>query len=258
MFSATEFTYDNRYSGTYGLKIASLDSAAVEETSYVAPTITSAKPPKSKKFFFQDIKYESMPTYSFSVLAETAIPESIQRELMLWLDARKGFKVLKIHQPEFEEYEYKCIFNITETIYHAGSCVGFKLQATFDSNYQYGMPVVKRVSGSGSEQIVSLFNPSDNIDEYVYPKVEFTTVDGSISIINTTDDSEREFLFSELGANASFVVDNELKVITGSGDNLLSKFSKKWLRLVKGKNQLKIKINGTVKITCPHYVKIKF
>ena len=35
--------------------------------------------------------------------------------------------------------QYQCIFNVTSIIYHAGSCVGFNLQAIFDSPYGYDL-----------------------------------------------------------------------------------------------------------------------
>ena len=51
MFNATFFTYDGVYSGSYGLKIASIkENSAVNETSYITPEIISAKPTQSKKF----------------------------------------------------------------------------------------------------------------------------------------------------------------------------------------------------------------
>lgn len=257
MFNATEFTYAGIYSGLYGLKIASMSSSVVENTSHATPTISSAKPAKGGKFFLQDAKYTSAPTYSFSIVSETPIPEPIQREVMNWLNLRKEYKILKIHQAEFEEYDYRCIFHITQTIYHAGQCVGYTLQATFDSIYQYGHPTKKVVTGTGVSQDVSISNLSDCVDEYIYPTVEFNTNDGTISIINKTDSATREFSFTGLAPNTTYVVDNELKTIEG-GTNVLSKFSKKWLRLLAGKNQLSIRVNGTVKIICPHYAKIKF
>ena len=88
--------------------------------------------------------------------------------------------------------------------------------------------------------------------------MEFDTSDGAVSIINITDNSTREFAFSGLNPNTTYIVDNELKIITGEGRNLLEKFSKNWLRVLRGKNRLKIRVNGAVTISCPRYVKISF
>lgn len=258
MFTATEFTYDGIHSGTYGLKIASFNSDVMEEASYVVPNINTAKSAKSQRFFYLDATLDSPPTYEFSVVSESTIHETTLRDILKWLDSRKGFKELIIMQPAFDGLIYKCIFSVTSIIYHSGNCVGLNLLATFDSPYQYGTPIEVNVFGNGAVQDIYIFNDSDNVDEYIYPKVEFDTSDGNITIVNMTDDKSREFKFEGLNANTTYAVDNELKIITGSGSDLLSKFSKKWLRLRRGTNHLRITVNGAATITCPQYVKISF
>ncbi len=70
MLTATEFTYDGVYSEKYGLKIATFDGAALEETSYIVPTIEVAKSATSNKFHYLDRTYDSPPTFNFSVVSE--------------------------------------------------------------------------------------------------------------------------------------------------------------------------------------------
>ena len=258
MFNATEFIYDGIYSGQYGLKIASFNSSVIEETSYVVPSVVVGKSATSKKFHYLDITYDSPPTYDFSVLSEDYITSEMSREILTWLDSRKGFRPLVIMQTGLDELTYNCIFTVSSMIYHAGRCIGFNLSATFDSLYVKGRPIEVTVFGDGNTKYVDLYNDSDNIDEYIYPDVEFDTADGDIYIVNTTDDKEREFEFRGLSPNSLYKVDNELKIITGAGKDLLSKFSKKWLRVLRGKNHLKVRVNGVVTISCPRYVKISF
>lgn len=258
MFKATEFLYDGVYSAKYGLKIASFDDNTLEETGYLSPNIAVGKAAKSKKFYYLGTTYESPPEHEFSVVSESAIHEDILREVLLWLDARVGFKPLIIMQPGFEDLTYNCIFTVTNLIYHAGSCVGLRLSAKFDSNYILGKPTKVQITGTGVSQEVVLFNKSDNIDHYVYPEVTFRTSDGNVSIKNLTDDPAWEFLFKDLNHNVEYVVDNELKIITGEGQNLLGKFNKNWLRVLRGKNRLSVQINGAMTITCPRQVRIIF
>ena len=73
-----------------------------------------------------------------------------------------------------------------------------------------------------------------------------------------TDNANRKFSFTGLNPNTEYVVDNELKIITGEGKNLLAKFSKNWLRVIRGKNKFKIQVNGAVTIICPRCIKISF
>lgn len=267
VFSATDFTYDGINSGVYGLQIATIDGSVVEETTYVTPTITTSKSALGKRFYFLDSVYDQQPTTEFSVLSETAIPDLLQRDILKWLDNRKGFKDLIINQPEFNGYVYKCIFNVTSIIYHAGVCVGFNLKATFDSPYHYKNSPEQKITGTGETKEISIYNDSDLVDEYVYPTITFKPTNYvnnncSISIFNKTDDPalSREFKFVGTALNSKVKVDNELRMITSeAGGDLLSKFDgMKWLRLVKGKNVLQIKINGEFTISFPQYIKIRF
>lgn len=258
MFNATEFMYDGIDSAEYGLKIASFSNNALEETSYPVPDVVVGKSAKSKKFHFINISYDSPPTFSFSVVSETTIHEEILREILIWLDSRKGFKPFVIMQEGLDTFTYHCIFNVTDLIYHSGNCVGLNLTATFDSLYLTGDPIEIIVFGDGTPKEVDLFNDSDVMDEYIYPIVEFDSADGKVSIINLTDDKTREFSFEGVARNSLYKIDNELKVITGDGNDLLGKFSKKWLRVLRGKNRLKVCVNGTVVITCPRYIRISF
>lgn len=264
MLKATDFTYDGVFSGVYGIQIASFDGSVVEETAYITPTLTMVKPSKSKQFYYLSSKYEEAPTFEFSILSEKPIPDSVQRSILVWLDNRKGFKPLIIHQPEFETYTYNCIFNVVSIIYHASRCVGFKLRATFDSPYHYELSKTVHETAQGEEKEVVIYNNSDIIDDYVYPTVTFKLGENGtgIEIYNNTDDPyhQRGFIFENLTPKTEVIVNNETKtIISRRRDDYFDKFNGlKWLRLVKGKNVLKVKIDGEVTITCPQYAKIRF
>ena len=265
MFNASNFTYDGIFSEQYGLKIATLDASTLERTTYVSPTISTAKPARSKKFFYQGVDYANAPTMQFSVVSQEPLSDILQSEILTWLEGRKGFKKLTIHQAGLDDFYYNCIFTVSEIIYFAGYCIGFNLTANFDSPYMYGKSTVITKTGTGTTALsVDITNKSTTRDEYVYPKVVFTTTSylsgtKNISIFNTTDDVSREFTFSGISTNNTVTVDNELKIISAtSGTDLLSKFNKNWLRLRPGKNTLSIKLNGQITITCPHYEKIRF
>lgn len=268
MFSATDFTYDGIRSGVYGLQIATINGSVVEETSYATPTITMAKPVHGKKFYYLDSTYTEQPIVEFSVLSETTIPDTMQRNILRWLDNRNGFKSLIIHQPEFDRYVYQCVFNVISIIYHAGDCIGFNVKATFDSPYHYQNSSEQKVEGKGESKEIVVYNDSDIIDDYIYPTISFIPrayIDDdecSISIYNKTEDPSftREFKFVKTALNTKVIVDNELRIITSDvSDELLRNFvGMKWLRLVRGKNILQVKINGEFKIRFPQYIKIRF
>jgi len=279
MLNATEFTYDGVYSGQYGLLIASLDSDNIENTAILSPTIKTIKTPKRNRVSFAGLEYEENQPLTFSILSETDIPSSIRREVLSWLIGRNGFKKLQIHQSDYDDYEYNCIFTDAEVIFVNGSCKGFTITANFDSPYCYGRPYKKIYNGNGTEyETITVVNESDVLDDYVYPFVTIKPnslggVYEKISIKNTSDiDAERAFEFDGLTTellqtDEELCIDNELCIITKRKEgetatnpigNVLDTFNKNWLRLKKGVNKLDIKINGKVTIEVPHYVLIGF
>ena len=68
---------------------------------------------------------------------------------------------------------------------------------------------------------------------------------------------QRTFVMDNLPIRTEIVVDNELKIIEGDGV-FLSNFNKNWLRLLKGKNVLRITVDGSVTIICPQMLSVGF
>lgn len=289
MLNATTFTYDGVYSGQYGLLIASLESESTESTSVLSPTVKTIKTTRRNRSSFAGLEYEENQPLTFSIISEVDIPDIIRREILSWLVGREGFKKLQIHQPDYDDYTYNCIFTDAEVIYVNGSCKGFTITANFDSPFCYGRPYKKTVNGDGVDyETVTILNNSDTPDNYVYPLIVINPnnsfIDGkdgegndihkeiSIKNISDTSDTGRLFEFSGLLPNLlqpdeELCVDNELRVITKRkiGEtatnpigNALGAFNKKWLRLKKGVNRLEIKIDGSVTIEVPQYVLIGF
>lgn len=262
MFNAKYFTYDGILSATYGLMICDFDDSSVIETSAFNPVLNTVKPTRLNRFLYNDIRYDTLPSIPISIISEKAINDVVRREIASWLIGRESFKTLEVHQPDLEGVRFHCVFTETSLIYVNGMCHGFRLNANFDSPFQYGTPTVLNVTGDGTKQTVNITNHSD-INDYVYPTVEFSTnaeTSGyNISIINTTDSNAREFKFEGVENHEQITVDNELRYIkSNTGAKRLQNFNKNWLRLRKGRNKLDITINGTVKITCPHYIMVGF
>lgn len=267
MFDAIYFTYDGVHSSTYDLELADFDDSSHIDKTVLTPVLNTVKPSGLHRFFHNGITYQEVMQHPFTILSKTPINEAMEREIMAWLVGRDSFKRFEIHQDGFDGYYYQCVFTDVNMIYINGMCHGFTITANFDSQFQYGTPTAATITGTGTETVVTIINKSDIYDDYTYPIVEFkaTAKTGSgdnafdISIINTTDDSNREFKFSGLLLNDNIIVDNELKTIKSdtSGEKL-SAFSKKWLRLKRGSNTLKIKITGSVTITCPNYAFLRF
>ena len=259
MINSTYFTYDGVFSGQYGLQIADFTGftpESVEENDAFSPSLSVLKVPSLIRFYHGGLEYDSPPTCNFTVVSTGVIPIELRAEILSWLIGRKQFKPLKFHNDDWEDFDYYCVFTSSSTIYVNGECHGFRLTGNFDSPFARGVPTV--VTTTSGTHTLSIENKSDILDQYVYPKVQFTG--SGISIINTTDSPTRAFTFSGLASNETLVVDCETKTITSNfGGEKLSKFtSKNWLRLRKGINNLQITSSGNVTITCPWYAMIGY
>jgi len=266
MLKATTFTYDGKFSGTYGLKIASIDTENIQDTAPFNFTIHAAKTRKQKRFSFAGIENEEMPTFEFSVISETPIPDVIRRELLRWLVGRNGFRKLQFHQSDYQDVEFNCIFAQSGLKFINGECHGINLTATFDSPYAYGKSNKKTIASNGANwETIKLINNSDIVDDYIYPIVKFRAnglVDyKSISINNTSDPANphRTFEFGYTMPSEEITINNELRIISSSiGGDKLGLFNYHWFRLVHGVNEVRIRINGTCTIEWPTLVKIGF
>jgi len=257
MLKATTFSYDGIFSGQYGLMIAGIDEDYVQDTTPFNYTVHAVKTKRAKRFSFSGIENEEMPQFQFSVISETPIPDIIRRELLRWLVGRNGFRKLQLHQPDYQDYEYNCIFAQAGLKYINGECHGINLTATFDSPYAYGRANKKTITSDGTDWVsVKIINDSDIVDDYIYPVVKFNA---PISIINATDNVGRIFEYDNMTLTEKVEIDNELKIITSNiGGDKLGNFNLNWLRLIRGVNELRIQINGTCTIQWPTLIKIGF
>lgn len=281
MFNAKYFTYDGVFSGIYGLVLADFDDSSVIETAAFSPVLYANKPVSLPRFYHGGITYESVPQHQFSIICEYAMSDVIRRDVLSWLVGRREFKPLKIHQPDLEAYEYRCVFTDVQIIYVNGHCHGFRVTANFDSPYQHGAPSSTGELTINGKQTIQLINDSDIVDDYTYPTITFrasspVNTDAAavewarsqkgvgvsnydICVINQTDNDSRRFVFAGLMPNEEIKVDNEIKHISSSiSGEKLTNFNKNWLRLRRGENILTVDMVGTVEIVCPTYVALGF
>lgn len=267
MFNATYFTYDGVYSGIYGLRIASFNgSGGAEETSILTPTLSTLKTSRAKRFLYSGIKYEDAPEFSFSIVSDDVLSDIARREILLWLTGKPGFRKLHIHQPDLEQYYYKCVFTNISSIFVSGHCVGFTVSARFDSIYGYGenkkhQALVSAVSFEDDTQAgttIRVVNDTDVVDGYVYPIIKIIPVNvgekiSKIAIRNNTDTSGdwMEIDLPEINSEEAcgVIIDNEIKNIKYEDKTMLKRFSKHWVRLKRGVNVLEVKTDVATNIT---------
>lgn len=263
MFNANYFTYDGIMSAQFGLQIASFDeNGALQETSVFSPSITTNKSKNMKRFYATNVNINEPPQIEVTLVCEKGIDKITKRQVIAWLSKGQDFKKLVIHQTDMEDFCYMCKFQDISELTIGSVCVGFTMTALMNSPYQYGNDtVVTKQSANYDNYRVVIRNASDILDDYIYPKIEFTLASGSnhsISVINETDDSAREFKMSNLPEGVKIVVDNELRIIDGAGVLLSNVEKKNWIRLKEGDNVLRITLKGEFSIICPQYMNVGY
>lgn len=263
MLNTNYITYDDVVSRQFGLCLGSFNSeTGAQDTSIYSPNIAITQANKNNKFAVSNSKVDAPPEYELTLVSETTISSVMIRKIMRWLAGDGSFKKLIVNRQDLQDYYAMCVFKDISEIKVNGYCVGFKMTAVLESAFWYGQPEKVIVyNGKHTEEKVNVINKSD-MAGYTYPQITFKINSGSdsIRIVNLSDDEARVFELTGLNPNTTYVIDNELHTLDGDGKISLDSFTKglNWLRLIRGRNILKITINGEVTITCPQYSLIGF
>lgn len=174
-----------------------------------------------------------------------------------WLTGHNTRKWLTIVQDDMDSFRYKCIISELQLITYGDLPWAFSCKVSCDSPFAYTFPDESIYTISG-EQTIQFYNRS-SYNGYYCPKLEIEINSGDSISIQNLSDKNRVFKFSGLPASQSLkiYVDNKNRVITNSLDlNLYPYFNMKFLRLVRGSNDIKMTGNATVKFICEFPVNI--
>lgn len=263
MLNTNYITYDGVVSINFGLQLGSFESGSgAQNTSIYSPEIKTLKANQNSKFGITKNDISAPPEYELILVSESTISPVVIRKIMRWLTADGGFKKLIINRQDLQGYYAMCAFKNIEEIKVNNYCVGFKMTAVLDSSYWYGETETIYLSNANLvDKVIQIVNKSDK-DEYAYPQLKFTLNSGAtnIKIVNLSDDEGRIFELENLPSNTQIIIDNELRIIDGSGVSLnnFKEGSMNWIRLIRGINNLSITMNGEGSITCPQYSLIGF
>lgn len=266
MFSGLYFSYDGELSKFYGIKILDFEGVGKFNTSILSTTVDTTKPARSPRFFRVGSHDDSPPTFTLTVVSETALDDGERRRILSWMYNRTEFKKFQVYQPDLLAYYYKVIFYSAEAIYINGHCHGFSFGAICDSPYQYGEPSrLTFTQANDSGYLYYLYNYSDTPDMFVSPKITVGPGGGALHVreckSHDPEDYSREMVLNNIPSGTTLEIDCALKTIKSSGAAYsFSNFSGSWNRLYRGQNLLYIKapIGNTVTIECPNLSLIGF
>lgn len=238
-YQGYNFIFDGVPSQTYGLRIVSFESASYRydggssmefitdrATRSLRTKILGATPSKPLEF-----ELEVMCEYKLSTAQSVLVKD--------WLFGHLNYKKLQIMQEDLSGYYFNCVLNNPEDIQINGNN-GWKFKVICDAGGAWEKPrTLHFVPTSGGTIVVN--NQSGNND-YTYPSVSFTLASNetSIALINQSDNN-RQFSFTGLTGGETITIEGDTKIVHSSlGANRLGNFNKKFLRLVRGANIIKV------------------
>lgn len=243
------FIYDGTPSEVYGLYVQNIDTNAINESMG-----SSSMEIYEQKIFRkpQPYYYGSTPNpkleFDFSVFSDREIDATAFESIQRWLFSSRQYKRLAFDQWDIQDIYFDCILNNPRIVRVGNLIQGFSCSVVCSSPFalKYPQTTTYTYSASVIDSTETYLNLSDDKGDYLYPTsliIAMNNEVGNVSITNL-DDSNRVMLFTDLSANEVLTISPLYQTVSSStGLKRLGNFNKKFLRLVPGKNRLRIQGN---------------
>ena len=167
-----------------------------------------------------------------------------------WLTGHQQYKWLVIQQPDMQTWRYRCLISGLKPITVGNLPAAFSCTVTCDSPFAYSYPEEHLIEVNGSRTEI-LVNES-SLNGYYSPSLRIDLAAGATMKIVNHSDKDRAFEMTAFDQDTTIEIDGENQVITCSSDieNPYEHFNMRFLRLVRGENELEFSGNGAVTIMC--------
>ncbi len=154
----------------------------------------------------------------------------------------------KLHTDERIHYKVKVVRTEQRKIH--GQTVALKFTFQCNSFWAYTDIQSREFTVKGG-QTIHFYNSSDEVNDYLYPQIEFSPVTGGNLTLTNLSDQNRRTSISNNTADEIISLDSENEIISSShpGRIILNDFNLKWPRFVPGMNQLLVSADCKMKIT---------
>lgn len=238
-YQGYSFIFDGVPSQTYGLRIVSFESASYRYEGGSSMEIVRSKAARSLKTKILSATPANPLEFEIEVMCEYELSTAQAVLVKDWLFGHLEYKTFQIMREDLSGYYFNCLFNDPEDIQINGNN-GWKFKVICDAGGAWEKPrTLHFVPTSGGTIVVN--NQSGNND-YTYPSVSFTLANDATEVVLTNEsDNSRQFSFTGLTGGETITIDGDTKIIRSSlGANRLGNFNKKFLRLVRGANIIKV------------------
>ena len=217
-------------------------------------TISLFNKRNSKLYYIDDDLSDGPVSFQTEIVSEDPLPKEVQRAVEKWLFFKRGYAPLffdvdddckgetwDMIEGRVKRYYLNCRFINPSKMEYEGGVVGYRVTVECDSPCAWQEPMVKEFSfshgPSGSTNIT--IDVDTDMNEYIYPVVNVTVgaTGGDISIINTTDSTERVTSFKGIPPIAQFKMDGDTNYLTTHYDKFQNR---NFIRLLDGQNILRV------------------
>lgn len=249
MFIETGFVYNDIDSSEFGIIVVRPnDSNGLINMPWgIKRTVLEEKIPLNPIPYLYGVDTEPL-IIKIAIMPENGLWTSKERrDIVAWLFQSQYKPLISYDDPDVAFF---AVAQGSPERFDTGLSSGYaEIEMRCNSCYGYSYPKSKPYYPSSiihnniNNSIITLENKS-NVVQYHYPIVKFELLSGtSFSVQNLTLGGEI-FEFTGLQAGEIIYIDNNKKIIQSSleseGTYRYSNFNKKWLRLIRGQNRLKI------------------
>lgn len=240
----------------YGLILASFDSSGSNEEELGMNHITIENyigHDPIPKFLGSSFNSKLMPVATIvkaPCLNDKYFTEHECREVLRQLTGFRGYKQMQILSYDIDEllFFYVRVINIKYQKV-GGNIAGIILEMECDSQFAWSNEFNYTFNASPSSNVI-LFNNSDNLYDYLLPKVTIKS-NSSVSNLSITNisDSDWTTIIKSLSANEVITMDSKNSILSSSNRERIinNDFNMHFIRLVPGKNEFKV--NSAIQVS---------
>lgn len=237
------FEFDGVRSDAYGLQIITLDTGFRNIPMVSGKNIIEDEVPRVNSPYFYRAKFQPL-TFSLSFTTLDGVLDTEQLyDICSWLFPTSYKPFISSESPSKMLY---CMgINQSDFMTNGINSQGyFTIEFRCRDPYYLTLPQINNfdLSANTTYTNIQVTNYS-NVTDYYYPEIEFELLDNATGIeIYNLNDGNRKFAFTSLTLLESVYVNNDKKqIISSTGNYRYDKLvDKKWLKLVRGVNNLKV------------------
>jgi phage-related protein len=248
-FYGKSFSFNGIPSEEFGLRISELDADGVNQTMGSASIdIVEDKIYRKYKPYFYGVTASPKMSFPMSAFSETDIDGNLFAKIQKAYFSARNYKKFQIHQEDLSDIYFESMLidpQITK-IGNVGKGISFTVLSSSPFAWHFPKMTAYTFTDAFVSSTVTFNNQSDYMEDYLYPMLTITmNSESSPSLyITNLDDGNRRFELIELLQGEIITMDClRQTLISSTGFPRLSKFNKRYLRLVNGQNRLQIQGN---------------